>query len=446
MGIVVTEVVIVLLLVLANGVFAMTEIAIVSARKARLRKLAEGGDERARVALELADSPNRFLSTVQVGITLVGVLAGALGGATIAEQIGVRLGSLPVIGPYGEIIGIGVVVLGITYLSLVIGELVPKRLAMSNPEGIARIMAKPMNALSKIGAPVVRMLGYSTDIVLRALGAKQDRRARVSEEEVKLLLQEGVEAGVFHKAEPLMVERVLALDTLAVSEIMTPRAKIVFLSKDDPPEVVWQKIVAGGHSNFPVYEGNRDNIVGMVAVKALYANVAAGATARLQDLAVPPLFVPATQTVTQLLEAFRQTGKHIALVIDEFGGVVGLATLVDVLEAITGEIPTQEERLKPKAKKRDDQSWLVDGIMEVEQLEKIIPGLRFPRDPSRPYDTVAGFVVAQLGRVPDEGEAVDFRDHRFEVIDMDRQRIDKLLVRSTRSQSTDNKASPAARK
>ncbi|MBM3888023.1 MAG: HlyC/CorC family transporter [Verrucomicrobia bacterium] len=428
MSSVATEFIIIFLLLAANGVFAMTEIAVVSARKARLRRLAQQGDARAKAALELAESPNRFLSTVQVGITLVGVLAGAFGGATVAEQIAQALQDVPPLARYGEAIGISIVVLVITYLSLIIGELVPKRLALAHPERIARFMARPMTRLSVLAGPVVKLLGLSTDLVLRLIGVKADRPPQVTEDEVKGLVEEGVAAGVFSRAEPQMVESVLALDRMPVKDIMTPRAKIIWLNRADPHEAIWHKIVVSAHSNFPVYEGSRDNVVGVVSVKSIYANLAAGATVRLGDLMTPPLLVPAASTVTQLLDSFKRSGRHFALVNDEFGGIAGAVTLVDVLEAVVGDIPSQEERSKPSAHRRADGSWLIDGLLEMDELARQMPDVTFPRGPERDYQTVAGFVLAQLGRVPREGETFEWQGHRFEVIDMDHQRVDKVLA------------------
>lgn len=425
---VVIEVLVIGLLLVANGVFAMTEIAVVTARKSRLRKLAEQGDVRARAALDLAESPNRFFSTVQVGITLVGVLAGAFGGATLSKVIAGALQPVPLLAPYGQGIGIAIVVIGITYFSLIIGELVPKRLAMNNPESIARFLAGPMTRLSVLAGPLVRFLGFSTDLVLRIANIKPRPQEGVSDEEIKLLLQEGVKAGVFHKAEPKMVESVLALDHLPVREIMTPRAKIIFLKRDDPHETVWHKIVVSGHSEFPVYEGTRDNVIGFVSIKAIYAHLAAGIPVRLSDLVVSPLVVPTMQPVMKLLEAFKQGGRRIALVADEFGAIIGLVTLVDVLEAIAGDIPSQEERLRPQARKRDDGTWLVDALIEIEDLERVIPALKFPPEQTRSYSTLAGFILDQVGRVPLEGEFLVWSRYRLEIIDMDRHRIDKVLV------------------
>jgi len=422
------EITIIIGLLLANGVFAMTELALVSARRTKLKRMADSGDAGAAMALELAQEPTRFLSTVQAGITLVGVLAGAFGGATVAQGIAAELREVPLLEPYAKGIGVAVVVLAISYLSMVIGELVPKRLALLNPESIARVMARPLNRLALLAHPMVRVLGVSTDLVLRLLGVKGTAQPRVTEEEVKILLEEGVQEGVFEVTERAMVESVLALDRLPVREIMTPRPKIIFINAQDSHEAVWHKIVVSGHSSFPVYEGNRDNVIGMVTVKSIYANVAAGLEVNLADLMVKPEVVPATQTVSQLLEAFKKTGRHVAMVADEFGGIVGMATLVDVLEAIAGDFPTQEERLRPHAIVREDGTCLVDGLMELGELEQSMPELRFPKEPTRGFDTLAGFVVSRLGRVPTEGETIDWLGHRFEVIDMDRHRVDKILV------------------
>jgi len=422
------EIAIILGLLLANGVFAMSELALVSARRTKLKRMADAGDEGAGMALQLAQEPTRFLSTIQAGITLVGVCAGAFGGATVAESIAVKLREMGFVEPYAKATGVLVVVLAISYLSLVVGELVPKRLALLNPEAIARQVAGPLNRLAVLLNPMVRVLGLSTDFVLRVLGARLTAQPRVTEEEIRILLEEGVQEGVFEVTERAMVESVLALDRLPVREIMTPRPKIIFLNRQDSHESVWHKIVVSGHSSFPVYDGNRDNVIGMVTVKAIYANVAAGLEVNLADLMMKPEVVPSTQTVSQLLDTFKKSGRHVAMVADEFGGIVGMATLVDVLEAIAGDFPTQEERLRPHALAREDGTWLVDGLMELEELEQILPALRFPKEPTRGFDTLAGFVVSRLGRVPQEGEILDWLGYQFEVIDMDRHRVDKILV------------------
>jgi putative hemolysin len=269
--------------------------------------------------------------------------------------------------------------------------------------------------------------------VLRLLGAQRQEASSVTDDEVRVLMEEGQSAGVFHRAEPKMVERVLELDDLLVKEIMTPRPKVIFVNRHDPHEQVWHKIVASRHSHFPVYEQNRDHVIGVVSVKSIYANLAASATVQLGDLMREPLFVPATQTVVQLLESFRQSRKHFAVVADEFGSVVGVVTLVDVLEAIVGEVPSQEERTRAEVLARDDGTWLVDGTVDIATLEETLSGLRFPPSQDRTYQTLAGFALDCLGHVPAEGEKFTALGWEFEIIDMDRPRIDKLLLQPSKT-------------
>lgn len=425
---IVTEILIIVLLLAANGVFAMTEIAVVSSRKARLRQLAATGDARARAALELSESPNRFLATVQVGITLVGVLAGAFGGATIAEEIAAALKGYPLLAAYGEAIGIGVVVLGITFCSLILGELVPKRIGLNNPERIARLMAGPMNRLAWIASPLVKVLSATTELVLRCIRLKKPVDPPVTEEEVKVLIQEGVQAGVFDRHEPEMVEGVLALDRLPVRDIMTPRAKIIWINQADSHEAVWHKIVVSGHTNFPVYEKTRDHVLGVLSLKAIYANLAAGIPVRIADLLMPPVFVAGTQTVASLLELFKRSNHHVAFVTDESGGVIGLVTVIDVMEAIVGEFPAPAERLKPEVRRRPDGSCLADGALPLEDLAGVLPALHFPPVEKRDYATLADYVIARLNHPPQEGEIFDEQGLRFEILDMDGDRVDKVLI------------------
>ena len=422
------ETALILLLFVANGVFAMTEMAMVSSRKSRLRLLADGGHGGARVALRLADEPNRFLPSVQVGITLVGLLAGAFGGATLAREIARQLAPWPALAPYAEAIGMGTVVLLLTFLSLVIGELVPKRLALANPERIASLMARPLDALSRLARPVIWFLGIATDAVLFVLRVKPHAQAAVSEDEVKSLMQEGSHAGVFHPAEPQMVESVLSFDQRPVTDIMTPRGKVIFIRRDEQPDTLWHKIVVSGHNHYPVYDGNRSRIVGVISVKAIYANVAAGVVPNVADLMVTPLFVAANRTVASLLEAFKASGKHIGVVVDERNEFLGVVTLVDVLEAIVGELPSLEERLRPEARQRSDGSWLVDGAFDAaklwEQLEPAAPGAR----EISPKQKIGAFVVMHLRGGVAEGRIFSAGGWRFEVLDMDGERVDKVLV------------------
>jgi putative hemolysin len=422
------EIAVIFLLLIANGIFAMAEIAVVSSRKTRLRRLADQGSGNAKIALELAESPNRFLSTVQIGITLVGIFAGAFGGAILAAKLAWPIEQIAFLAPFADKLAFGIVVAVITYFSLVLGELVPKRLGLSNPEGIAMRVARPMNWLSKFAGPLVGFLSVSTEALLRLLGFKPEKEAAVSEEEVRIMMQEGVRAGAFNKVESHIVHSALELDQLPVREIMTPRPKVIWLNRDDSHEQIWHKIVVSGHSHFPVYDGSRDHVVGIVSVKAIYANLAAGVGVNIKDLLTPPLVVPESQTVLQLVETFKQSGTHIALVTDEFGGIVGLVTLIDLMEAIIGEFPSQGQRAKPEAKKRNDGSWLIDAMIDLEAVEKALPGFKFGGEAYTEYQTLAGFVVKILGHVPKEGETFEAQSYIFEVLDMDRHRVDKVLV------------------
>lgn len=412
--------------VLANGVFALAEIAVVSSRRTHLRKLAEGGNPRAKVALALAEAPARFLSTIQLGITLVGVFAGAYGAATIAPELAPHLES--VLGACAGSAAFGLVVLAITVLSIVFGELVPKRIALHDPERAALAVAKPMALLARAGSPVVGALAGATEGVMRLFGAGRSTQATVSNEEVSMLIEQGLHEGVFHEAEKQMVEGVLALDQLAVTAIMTPLPKMVWLDLDDPDEVNWRRIVTSGHSHFPVYQGGHDNVVGMLAVKALWANSAAGFDTPMRDLLARPLFVPETITGIQLLETFKKSGRHIALVTDEFGTVCGIVTLIDVLEAIVGDLPARGQQPGPESRQRGDGSWLVDATMPLVDLKKTVETPGLPGEDRADFQTLGGFVITHFGRIPKAGDWFEAGGFRWEVVDMDRFRVDKVLI------------------
>jgi putative hemolysin len=422
------ELAIIFLLLLSNGIFSMTEIAVVSVRKGRLRRMAELGDNRARAALALAESPNRFLSTVQVGITLVGVLAAAFSGATLATRLAEALRQFDWSVTFANRVALAVVVTGLTYFTLVIGELVPKRLGLSFPEGIARRLAGPMTALSRLVSPLVTLLSWSTDAILKLFRVKPEPELTVSEEEVKLMVREGTRAGVFLPHEPAMVEGVLALDRLPVRDLMTPRGKMIWINVADAHDAIWHKIVVSAHTTFPVYEGTRDRVVGVVTVKAIYANLAAGIPPRIRDLMTPALVVPPSLTANVMLEKFKQTGKFVALVADEFGGISGLVSLHDIMEAIIGELPSESERLKPTAKRREDGSWLVDGMLDADEFERLVPDFKLHPKSQRDYQTFAGFIMKHLGHVPHEGEIFPLHGYNVEIIDMDAHRVDKVLL------------------
>jgi putative hemolysin len=428
-----TELFILLLMLLANGVFAMAEIAVVSARKARLKQRADEGDARAKAALATASEPARFLSAVQVFITLLGIGIGMYSGETMAGKLAEPLARLPLplLAEYARPIALVVMTLLLTMCTVVLGELVPKRLALAAPERVAVWLAPLVNKLAKFVSPIVWLLTFSTDKVMGLFGVReQPQETPVSEEEVNILIEQGMHAGVFNRTEKEMVEGVLELDKLPVTALMTPRPKIVFINIDDPEEASWRKIVSSGHSYFPVYQGNHDQVLGMVAVKALWAHLAIGLKSSLKDLLLPPLVVPETMVAIQLLEAFKKAGKHIALVTDEFGSIQGLATLIDVLEAIVGDLPAHGHGPSdaPAAKRREDGSWLIDATLPAGELKTLLELDRLPNEDAADFQTLGGFIVTYFGRIPEAGDYFEHAGWRFEVVDMDRHRVDKVLV------------------
>jgi len=424
-----TELLVIGFLLLANGLFAMAEIAVISSRKARLKKLADDGSARARAALTLAESPTRFLSVVQVGMTLCSIVAGAVGGASFSDRFAAWLAEVaPTLSAYSHIAAFVLVAGGITFVTLLFGELVPKRIALGNPERIAMAVAGPMQALAWLARPAVWLLMTMTDAVVKSLGIAHRKEAPITDEELSILIEQGLHAGTFNKAEQQMVEGVLGLDQLPVTALMTPRPKIVFLNIDDPDEANWRKIVASGHSHFPVFQGNRDQVIGMVAVKALWAHSAIGLQTNLKNLLVPALIVPETQQAMQLLEQFKKTGKHVALVADEFGGIQGLVTLIDVLEAIVGDMPAMGRRGQPEARQREDGAWVLDATLSTGALKTLLLLDALPGEDDADYQTLAGFIVTQFGRIPATGDHFDWAGWRFEVMDMDRHRVDKVIV------------------
>lgn len=424
------EIFFILLLILLNGVFAMSEMAIVSARKVRLQQLANQGNVKARRALKLAGSPNQFLSTVQIGITLIGTLAGAFGGATLAEKLALELKLIPMafFVNNSEGIALFLVVLTITYFSLVVGELVPKRLALNNPEEIATNMAAPMQLLAKITAPAVHLLSHSTDLVLRMLGIGPSKEPQVTEEEIKILMEQGTEAGTFEEAEQEMVNRVFRLGDRRVSALMTPRPDIVWLDLDDSSEVNRYKIINSSHSRFPVSQGEIDNVLGVLQVNTLLSQCLAGHPLDLTSSLRSPVFVPESTRVLKVLELFKQSGPHLALVVDEYGIIQGLVTLNDILEAIIGDIPSVDDTDEAQAVQREDGSWLVDGMLPVEEFRQLFDIEELPGEQRGNYHTLGGFVITHLGRIPAAADCFQWGGLRFEVMDMDGNRVDKVLV------------------
>ena len=422
------ELLIIFLLILANGVFAMSEIAVVAARKVRLQQRADEGDERARAALALAHDPNKFLSTVQFGITMVGVLAGAYGGATIAEQLAVPVATIPQLAPYAEAIALGLVVTAITILSLIIGELVPKRIALNSPEAIAGWVAKPMTMLSRIGGPAVGVLTAATNFVLRVFGVKGEAEPNLTEDEIKALISQGAETGAVGATEENIVQRVFQLGDQRVAAIMTPRPDIEWIDVDATEEELREFLASHSHTQFVVCHGGLDEVLGIVRSADLLSFAFQGSRIDLRALTREALFVPDSMPAVQLLESFRGSHKHVALVMDEYGAVEGLVTVTDLRTAIVGALPADASEAQGDFVARADGSWLVDGSAPMEDVQERFALEALPPDEAGAYHTIGGFCMARLGRVPKTADAFDWGGLHFEVIDMDGRRIDKVLV------------------
>ena len=421
------EIAILLALIVLNGLLAMAEIALVTARKVRLQKLVDDGDRSAAVALALGADPNRFLSTIQIGITSIGILNGIFGEAALAAPFADWLESLGAQQPWSDWAATALVVVVVTYVSIVVGELVPKRLGQINPEGIARAVARPMTLLATLSKPFVRLLSVSTELVLRGLGARTGSQPSVTEEEIHALLAEGSDAGVIEHTEHAMVRNVFRLDDRQISSLMIPRADIVWLDIDDPLQVNLDKVADTAHSRFPVCRGGLNEVLGFVHTKQLLAQSLRGVPI---DLAVglhEMLYVPETLTGMELLENFRSSNTQVALVIDEYGEVQGLITLQDLMEAITGEFATGDEA-DSWAYQREDGSWLLDGLIPTPELKDQL-GLRtLPEEERERYQALSGMLMLMLGRMPQTGDTVTWENWRFEVIDMDGKRVDKVLA------------------
>jgi putative hemolysin len=422
------EILTILVLIFANGVFSMSEMAVVSARKVRLQQLANQGDVNARAALQLAESPNHFLSIVQVGITLINILNGVFGGATIAKRLEEYVKLVPVLANYSGAIAFGVVVLLITFFSLIVGELVPKRLALNNPEKIAALVAVPMRALASIASPIVYLLSASTDLVLRILGITPSTEPQVTEEEIKILIEQGTEAGTFEEAEQDMVERVFRLGDRPVSYLMTPRPDIVWLDLEDPPEENREKMVESAYSRYPVCQEGLDNVLGVIPVTDLLARSFRGEPLDLTVGLRQPVFVPESTRGLKVLELFKQTITHMALVVDEYGVIQGLVTLNDIMSEIVGDVPAGPGQEQPEAVQREDGSWLVDGMLPIEEFLELFDLDELEPEERGSYQTLGGLVITHLGRIPAAADHFEWEGMRFEVMDMDGNRVDKVLV------------------
>jgi putative hemolysin len=420
------EFTIILLLIGLNALFALSEIAVVSARTVRLQQMAENGSRGASVALEMARSPNRFLSTVQVGITLVGIFAGAFGGARMAAELAEWIGVLPVIGVYADTMSLAVIIGGITFLSVVFGELVPKRIALQNAEKFAAMMARPMSFLAWIASPVVRVLSATTSMVLAVLRVKDTVDTSVSEEDIRVMAKESARAGIIEEAERDMLESVFRLNDRQLGAMMTPRMEIVWLDVNAPEEKIRQVLRETGHTRLPVCDADLDHVLGVAHAKDLLTSYVTNDKLDVKEMIREPLFAPESMPALKALEAFKASGLHMALVIDEYGGIEGVVTLIDILEAIVGDIPTPDEIAEPPIVEREDGSWLVEGLLTIPDFQEAFELRALPGEGN--YHTLGGFVIYMLGQVPTSGSQFGWGGFRFEVMDMDGKRVDKVLM------------------
>jgi len=419
-------------LFLLNGLFAMSEIAILSARKIRLRQAVDEGIASAKAVLELANEPSHFLSTIQVGITLIGIMSGALGEAALAGRVEDYIKQVDGLADYSEGLASVIVVIVITYFSLIIGELVPKRLALLQPERIAMVMVRPMRWLSVLAYPLVKLLSWSTDLVLLVLRVRKSDEPQITEKEIKLMIDQGTEAGVFHKGEKEMVSNVMRLDTLKVGAIMTPRMDMYYLDVANPIEENRRRLIESPHSVIPVCRNGLDNVLGVVEAKDLLRRALSGDELKLTAAIRPANYIPKSLSPVQLLEEFKRSKIALALVVDEYGEVAGLATLKDVMEAIVGDIPSEEaDDDEPEAIQREDGTWLLDGTLTIEKFKQLFDVETLPDEATGNFHTIGGFVMLQLGHVPRATDHFEWDKLYFEVVDMDKNRVDKILVSST---------------
>ncbi len=418
---------VVVVCILLNGFFALSEMALVSSNRLRLLARKEAGSRGAARALALLARPEGFFPTVQVGITLVGVFTGAFGGATLAEALAGVFAGVPALAGSATALALGLVVAGIAFLSIVVGELVPKRLAFASPERLAELCAPAMTGLMVAAAPVVRLLGGTTELVLRAFGVPPAGDRRVTEEDLRGLLSEAARTGVLEQGERRMVERIMRLGDRRVGLCMTHRMKVRWLDVAGPPEEVLRTVTDSPFSRYPVARNDLSEIIGVVRVKEYLAELASGRTPDLVGLAHDPVYVLESSRVLTLLERFRsRPGMRFAVVVDEYGDVQGVATLNDILEAIVGDIPTPGEAEEPAAVRREDGSWLLDGLLPLDEAHALL-GLAAP-EPEQAHRTLAGFVQARLHAMPAMGDAVEHAGWRFEIVDMDGRRIDRILA------------------
>lgn len=430
------EIVIILSLILLNGFLAMSEMAIVSSNRIRLQALANSGKTGARIAIHLIESPSKLLAAIQVGITLVGVLIGAFGGSSLSDKVGIMVTEpigVEIMSEYSKAIGLSIVVVVSTYLSLILGELVPKRMALAHPEKTAARVAPAVRFLSLVATPGVKLLAFSTELVLKGLRLQNVPTPQVTEEEVKLMVEQGTEAGVFDAGEETIIKRSLRLGSLNVSDIMTPRTKIVgFDINQADRETILEKMRASKHTYFPVYDEELDDVVGLLSAKLMLYGLNKNPSQAwdIQSSMIAPLMIPESVSVVSALESFKEKSAHVAIVIDEYGGMAGMLTIIDMMEAIVGALPHEADANQHRFVQREDGSLLVDGMTSLHEFEEIFQ-VNFTRlIDGEDIQTIAGLLMHQMGRIPREGDVLQLDSLRIEVVDMDGRRVDKILVQS----------------
>jgi putative hemolysin len=416
------EIALIIILIAVNAALSMSEAALVASRKARLQQQAGEGNKSSALALKLVEDPNIFLSAIQIGITLIGVLNGAVGGATISKSLAIALQNVPYIGEFSEEVALGIVVVIITILTIWLGELVPKRLGLNTPEKIAQAVAGPMLFLSKVFSPLIKLMSGATNFVLRVIGVNPSSEPPVTEEEIHLLISQGKQAGVFQEAEQEMVEGVFSLGDSRVYSLMTPRTEVVWLDIADTIEEIREKIANCPFSRFPVRQDSLETILGIVKSRDLLLASLSGKEFDLKSLLKPAFFIPETMFASRALELFKEKNTELLLVVDEFGGLQGLLTINDILEEIVGAMEFEE----PQATQRQDGSWLLDGMLEVDEFKELFNFNSLPHEDE--YETLSGFMMTSLGRVPQPADNFEWNSYRFEVMDMDGRRVDKVLV------------------
>lgn len=421
-----TDIIIILLLILLNGVFAMTELAVMSSRRGKLLALIEEGSKQAKAGLYLKENPSKFLSTVQIGITLIGVIAGAYSGVTIATPLGEYLANhLPSLSTYADDVAIGIVVTLVTYLSLVVGELVPKQIALRHADTVTMLIARPILLLSSITKPLVLLLDVSNKLVLRFIGIKTDSNNVVSPEEVKAIIDESLESGAIEREENEIMTRVLRLDDTPVMSAMTHRKDLVWFDVSESRESVMEKVRATRHSRYLLSNDSVENIVGIIVLKDLILQISEG-DLNLSAIAKKPVYIPESASILDALEKFKQITDAMAVIVDEYGSLEGVVTLKDIMESIVGNLPEPKHREDYDAVQREDGSWLVDGGFTTTNAEEVI-GIKLVSEDDD-YTTIAGFVINQLGDIPKTGQILKWNGWKFEIVDMDGRRIDKILV------------------